>query len=143
MTGPAAGTLTFRPVVNQQFHYSIYNRQLSCRVFLIPVKQGKSKMKQPENTIAVKVAEYRLYITRLKVCRDSLFGCCSDAERSGWRLRALEQLSKASLLYCQRASSADTCKFQQACEGLQQHISRVLPEGQWCADLAALPATHE
>ncbi|HDU2483034.1 hypothetical protein [Citrobacter freundii] len=100
-------------------------------------------MKQPENTIAVKVAEYRLYITRLKMCRDSLFGCCSDAERSGWRLRAFEQLSKASLLYCQRASSADTRKFQQACEGLQQHISRVLPEGQWCGDLAALPATHE
>jgi hypothetical protein len=135
MTGPAAGTLTFRPVVNQQFHNSIYTRQLSCRVFLISVKQGTSKMKQPENTIAVKVAEYRLHITRLKACRDSLFGCCSDAERRGWRLRALEQLSKASLLYCQRASSADTCKFQQACEGLQQHISRVLPEGQWCGDL--------
>lgn len=100
-------------------------------------------MKQPENTIAVKVAEYRLYITRLRVCQDSLFGCCSDAERRGWRLRALEQLSKASLLYCQRASSADTCKFQQACEGLQQHIRRVLPEGQWCGDLPALPATQE
>lgn len=50
-------------------------------------------MKQPENTIAVKVAEYRLYITQLRVCRDSLAGCCSDAERRGWRLRALEQLS--------------------------------------------------
>ncbi|AUV45427.1 MULTISPECIES: hypothetical protein [Enterobacteriaceae] len=94
-------------------------------------------MKQPENKIAVKVAEYRLYITRLRVCRDSLFGCCSDAERRGWRFRALGQLSKASLLYCRRASSADTCKFQQACEGLQQHISRVLPEGQWCGDLPA------
>lgn len=82
-------------------------------------------MKQPENTIAVKVAEYRLHITRLRICRDSLAGCCSDAERRGWRLRALEQLSKASLLYWRWASSADTCKFQQACEGLQQHISRV------------------
>jgi hypothetical protein len=129
--------------VNQQFHNSIYTRQLSCRVFLIPVKQGKSKMKQPENMIAVKVAEYRLHITRLRVCRDSLAGCCSDAERRGWRLRALEQLSKASSLYCQRASSADTCKFQQACEGLQQHIYKVLPEGQWGSDLAALPATQE
>lgn len=100
-------------------------------------------MKQPENTIVVKVAEYRLYITQLRVCRDSLAGCCCDAERRGWRLRALEQLSKASRLYCQRASSADTCKFQQACEGLQQHTSRVLPESQWCIDLAALPATQE
>ncbi|EMF7246853.1 hypothetical protein V4F06_004682 [Klebsiella variicola] len=97
-------------------------------------------MKQPENTIAVKVAEYRLYILRLRVCRDSLAGCCSDAERRGWRLRALEQLSKASSLNCQWASSADTCKFQQACEGLQQHISRVLPEGQWYGDLPASPA---
>jgi hypothetical protein len=96
-------------------------------------------MKQPENTIAVKVAEYRLYITRLRVCQDSLFGCCSDAERRSWRLR----LSTASSLYCQRASSADTCKFQQACESLRQHISRVLPEGQWCGDLPALPATQE
>lgn len=139
MTGPAHGSLTFRPVVHQQFHNSIYTRQGSCRVFLIPVKQGKSKMKQPENTLTVKVAEYRLHITRLRVCRDSLFGCCSDAERCGWRLRALEQLSKASLLYCQRASFADTCKFQQACESLQQHISRVLPEGQWCGDLPASP----
>jgi hypothetical protein len=26
-------------------------------------------MKQPENTIVVKVAEYSLYITRLRVCR--------------------------------------------------------------------------
>ncbi len=87
-------------------------------------------MKQPENTLMVKVAEYRLYITRVRVCRDSLSGCCSDAGRRGWRLRALEQQSKASLLYCQRASFVDTCTFQQACEGLQQHISRVLPEGQ-------------
>lgn len=139
MTEPAPGSLTFRPLLNQLFHNSIYSRQLTCRVFLIPVKQGKSKMKQPENTIAVKVAEYRLHITRLRICRDSLAGCCSDAERRGWRLRALEQLSKASLLYCRRASSADTCKFQQACEGLQQHISRVLPEGQWCGDLPASP----
>lgn len=100
-------------------------------------------MKQPENTITVKVAEYRLYITRMKICRDSLFGYCNDAERHGWRLRALEQLSTASSLYCQRASSADTCKFQQACESLRQHISRVLPEGQWCGDLPALPATQE
>ncbi|HEJ8534182.1 TPA: hypothetical protein SMJ97_005341 [Klebsiella oxytoca] len=129
--------------VNQQIHNSIYTRQLTCRVFLIPVKQGKSKMKQPENTIAVKVAEYRLYITRLRVCRDSLAGCCSDAERGGWRLRALEQLSKASSFNCQRANSADTSKFQQAREGLQQHINKVLPEGQWCSDLAALPATQE
>lgn len=75
-------------------------------------------MKQPENTIAVKVAEYRLYITRLRVCRDSLAGCCSDAERRGWRLRALEQLSKTSSFNCQRANSADTSKFQQAREGL-------------------------
>ncbi|MBJ8414023.1 hypothetical protein [Citrobacter cronae] len=65
-------------------------------------------MKQPENTIVVKVAAYSLYITRLRVCRDSLAGCCNDAERRGWRLRALEQLSKASSLYCQRANSADT-----------------------------------
>lgn len=65
-------------------------------------------MKQPENMIAVKVAEYRLHITRPRVCRDSLAGCCSDAERRGWRLRALEQLSTASSLYCQRAKSADT-----------------------------------
>ncbi|MGA4583489.1 hypothetical protein ACK6TD_17085 [Enterobacter hormaechei] len=100
-------------------------------------------MKQPENTLTVKVAEYRLYITRLRVCRDSLFGCCSDAERRGWRLRALEQLSKASSLNCQRANSADTSKFQQAREGLQQHINKVLPEGQWCSDLATLPATQE
>lgn len=92
-------------------------------------------MKQPENTLMVKVAEYRLYITRLRVCLDSLSGCCSDAGRRGWRLRALKLISKATLLYCQRASSADTCTFQQACEGLQQHISRVLPEGQWCGDL--------
>ena len=100
-------------------------------------------MKQPENTIAVKVAEYRLYITRLRVCRDSLAGCCSDAERRGWRLRALEQLSKASSFNCQRANSADTSKFQQAREGLQQHINKVLPEGQWRSDLATLPATQE
>ncbi|HBQ5974448.1 TPA: hypothetical protein L7632_004960 [Klebsiella pneumoniae subsp. pneumoniae] len=100
-------------------------------------------MKQPENTIAVKVAEYRLYITRLRVCRDSLAGCCSDAERRGWRLRALEQLSKASSFNCQRVNSADTSKFQQAREGLQQHINKVLPEGQWRSDLAALPATQE
>lgn len=100
-------------------------------------------MKQPENTIAVKVAEYRLYITRLRVCRDSLAGCCSEAERRGWRLRALEQLSKASSFNCQRANSADTSKFQQAREGLQQHINKVLPEGQWRSDLAALPATQE
>ncbi|HDY8511000.1 TPA: hypothetical protein RRH33_000361 [Klebsiella pneumoniae] len=100
-------------------------------------------MKQPENTIAVKVAEYRLYITRLRVCRDSLAGCCSDAERHGWRLMALEQLSKASSFNCQRANSADTSKFQQAREGLQQHINKVLPEGQWRSDLAALPATQE
>lgn len=97
-------------------------------------------MKHPENTIAVKVAEYRLCITRLRVCRDSLFGYCSDAERRGWRLRALEQLSKSSLLYCQRASFADTCKFQQASEGLQQRICRVLPEGQWSGDLPLSPA---
>jgi len=139
VTGPAHLKLVAPTAVNQQIHNSTYTRQLSCRVFLIPVKQGKSKMKQSENTIAVKVAEYRLHITRLRVCRDSLFGCCSDAERCGWRLRALEQLSKASLLYCQRASFADTCKFQQACESLQQHISRVLPEGQWCGDLPASP----
>ncbi|UIU15457.1 hypothetical protein LLZ89_14420 [Klebsiella michiganensis] len=100
-------------------------------------------MKQPENTITVKVAEYRLYITRMKICRDSLFGYCNDAERHGWRLRALEQLSKASLLYCQRANSADTSKFQQAREGLQQHINRVLQEGQWCGDLPASPTTQE
>lgn len=100
-------------------------------------------MKQPENTIAVKVAEYRLYITRLRVCRDSLAGCCSDAEWRGWRLRALEQLSKASSFNCQRANSADTSKFQQAREGLQQLINKVLPEGQWRSDLAALPATQE
>lgn len=97
-------------------------------------------MKQPENTLTVKVAEYRLYIPRLRVCRDSLSGCCSDAERRGWRLRALERLSKASLLYCQRASFADTCKFQQASEGLRQHICRVLPEGQWSGDLPLSPA---
>lgn len=97
-------------------------------------------MKQPESTIAVKVAEYRLYITRVRVCRDNLFGCCSDAERLGWSLRAPEQLSKASLLYCQRASSVDNCKFQQASEGLQQHIRRVLSEGQWCGDLPVSPA---
>lgn len=97
-------------------------------------------MKQQENTIAVKVAEYRLYITRLRICRDSLFGCCSDAERRGWRLRALEQLRKSSLLYCQRASSVDNCKFQQASEGLKQQICRVLPEGQWSVDLPVSPA---
>lgn len=58
-------------------------------------------MKQSENTIAVKVAEYRLYITRLRVCRDSLARCCGDTDRRGWRLGALEQLSKASSLNCQ------------------------------------------
>lgn len=31
-------------------------------------------MKQPENMIAVKVAEYRLYITRLRVCRIAWLG---------------------------------------------------------------------
>lgn len=97
-------------------------------------------MKQPENTITLKVAECRLYITRMRICRDSLFGCCSDAERRGWRLRALERLSKASLLYCQRASFADTCKSQLASEGLQQRICRVLPEGQWSGDLPLSPA---
>lgn len=89
-------------------------------------------MKKTENTHYVKVVEYRSCITLLRVCLDSFLGCCSDAERQGWRTRALEQLSKATSLRCHRAKPADRQKFESVCERLQQCINNISPEGQLC-----------
>ncbi len=87
-------------------------------------------MKHTENTHNVKLAEYRSCITLLRVYQDALYGCCDNAERRGWRARALDQLSKVTSLHCHRAKPADFQRFESACQRLQQSINSVSPEGQ-------------
>lgn len=93
-------------------------------------------MKQTENTHDVKVAEYRSCITLLNVSLDSFHGSYNDAERCGWRARAIDQLSKATSIRCHRTKPADIRRFKSVCERLQQCINSVSPEGQLCVHTA-------
>lgn len=87
-------------------------------------------MKLTENTQYVKVAEYRSCITLLRECGDAFLGCCNNAERQGWRVRALHRLSQASSFRCRRAKPVDIQRFESACQRLQQGIDSVSTDGQ-------------
>lgn len=86
-------------------------------------------MKLTENTQYVTVAEYCSCITLLRAHQNAFYGCCNNAERQGWRKRALNQLSKAKLVHCHRAKPSDVQRFESACQQLQLRINSVSPEG--------------
>ncbi|HDC4500967.1 TPA: hypothetical protein O8U02_003560 [Enterobacter kobei] len=86
-------------------------------------------MKLTENKQYVTVAEYRSCITLLRAHQNAFYGCCNNAERQGWRKRALNQLSKAKLVHCHWANTSDVQRFESASLQLQQRINSVSPEG--------------
>lgn len=86
-------------------------------------------MELTENTQYVTVTEYRSCITLLRAHQNAFYGCCNNAERQGWRTRALNQLSKAKLVHFHRANPSDVQRFESASLQLQQRIKSVSPEG--------------